>query len=140
MTWVIKHQRSPGSRIAAEYDCEVCGRFAIDVKRDANGDPPATMACPLIHEHDHHCEDPPCSDCGFSAYECGREAAHVISAPGYCRVQRVTAARRGKDPEPPPGAMDWRSLAEGMDHDEWEAKERKRDFEDVRRIVKKALA
>ena len=39
MTFTIKHTRSPGARIAAEYLCPVHGRFAVDVPRDENGEP-----------------------------------------------------------------------------------------------------
>lgn len=130
MPWVIKHKRSPGSRITAEYECPVHGRQAVDVTRDDRGDPPALARCPV---YERIAPD--------QLSRCPRDAPFVISAPARCRVQRVTAARRGKDPEPPPGAMDWKALAyDEMSEDDWEKKERKRDFEDVHRIVKKALA
>lgn len=150
MTWTIKHKRSPGSLIVAEYLCPVHGRFEREVERDANGDPPEELPCPHAGEAARcPCGAPlifgVCSSLGCfrepRPVYCGLTAPHVISAPARCRVQRVTAARRGKDPEPPPGAMDWQALAyDEMSPEEWEAKERKRDFEDVRRITKKALA
>lgn len=71
---------------------------------------------------------------------CGNPAIYVISAPGCTRVQRVTAARRGKDPERPPGVVDWQALAyEEKSPEEWHAAERKKDWEDTRKIVKAAL-
>ena len=64
----------------------------------------------------------------------------MISAPARIRKQRVTAARRGKDPERPPNCVDWQALAyEEKSPEEWHAAERKKDWEDTRKIVKDAL-
>ena len=126
MTWVIKHKRSPGSRIAAEYECPAHGRFRRDVERNDDGDPPIAVWCWL-------------SDPDGGGNSCGRVAEHVISS---CRVKvrTVTAARRGKDPEPPPGAVDWKALAyDEMSREEWDAKERKKDYEMTYNLFKKAL-
>lgn len=120
MAFAIKIRSAPGSLICAEYECTQHGRFAIDVPRDDNGDPPAEVRCPFE------------SSIGIlmpngetKTLQCGCDAEWRISSP-FGRVQRVTAARRGKDPEPPPGTVDWRSLADGQDVDEWRAIERKK--------------
>ena len=134
MTWLIKHTRSPGSRIAAEYECPAHGRFEATMDREESGDPPGSAFCP--HEIDM------ITDSGRPRrfrHRCGRASLHVISAP-LTRVQRVTAARRGKDPEMPPNCMDWRAAAyDECSPAEWEAKERKKDWEATRKVVKDAL-
>lgn len=119
MTWVYKH-RQTGGLIVAEYECPVHGRFEVTLERDANGDAPEFAHC-ISGDRD------------ALEVECVNACRFVFPAP-MGRVQRVTAARRGKDPEPPPNVMDWRSLAEGMDHDEWEKKERKKDFEHLHKL------
>jgi hypothetical protein len=118
MTWVIKVRGDLSARIVAEYECPEHGRFTRTVDRDEHGDPPEASACPA----------------------CARRATFTISAPARCRVQRVYAARRGKDPERPPNCMDWEAAAyDECSPDEWHARERKADFEAVHKMVKAAL-
>jgi hypothetical protein len=136
MTWVVKHKRSPGSLIAAEYECPVHGRFTRTVERDEHGNPPSDVECDE-RECDRYCDR--CDVGGDCGTTCRRLAPHVISS---CRVKvrTVTAARRGKDPDPPPGAMDWKALAyDECSPAEWEAKERKKDYEMTYDLFKKAL-
>lgn len=144
MTWVYRYTRSPGQRITAEYECPVHGRFTAKVERGANGDPPATWPC----EHPEPVSPGASIDMNnvWSRWptglmsQCYEDSLHVISAPGYCRVQRVTAARRGKDPERPLNCMDWQALAyDEKPPEEVMAAERKKDWESVRKIVKGAL-
>lgn len=120
MTWAIKIRGDAKSLIAAEYECPVHGRFEITAPRDE-----------VLDEE----------VCGFrTGIFCGRIAPFCFPSPARARVQRVTAARRGKDPERPPGVMDWQAMAyEEKSPEEWLAAERKQDFEDVRKIVKGAL-
>lgn len=133
MTWIYKTSGDPKALIAAEYECPEHGRFEITVPRDHV---PDTKACPSVEERPWRSA----RDLGGPWYHvCGRASPWRFPSPARTQVQRVTAARRGKDPEPPPGAFDWRSLAEGQDHDEWEAVERKKDLDYVYKSVKKQV-
>lgn len=141
MTWVIKHKRSPGSSIVAEYECPVHGRFAVTVEREESGDPPTELECPCrLWDHTLTAAEAYAPPRQWMYPFCGRASPHVISAPARVRVQRVTAVRRGKDPEPPPGAIDWKAVAyDEMSEEDWQAKERKKDYEMTYNIMRKAL-
>lgn len=135
MPWVIKVRGDSRALITAEYLCPVHGRFEVDVVRDSNGDPPDEAVCGVEELFfDSGARPAP------RINRCGRTSVFVISAPARVRKQRTFAARRGKDPERPANCMDWQALAyDEMSPEEWEVKERKKDFEGVRKIVKEAL-
>jgi len=115
--WKLTVRTSPGSLIAAEYECPVHGRFALDVSRGEDGDPPREVRCVkvglgAVRQGDAWIQIP-----------CGAAAAHVISAPGIARVKKVTAAVRGSDNVKPEFSTwtDTTNLAEGQDLDDWKA-------------------
>jgi hypothetical protein len=115
---------SPGALIAAEYECPVHGRFALDVPREANGDPPATADCPKLTRVSGMSTGGSGADRGAwlpcAAYR-GEASPHVISAPGIARVKKVSAAIRGSDKATAefPTWTDTTNLAEGQDLDDW---------------------
>lgn len=142
MTWTVKIRGDARALIAAEYECPIHGRFEITAPRD---DVPDDLACPVelsepqpraMHllsddEWDRRCARP--TICGLNSPWC-------FPSPARTRVQRVTAMRRGKDPERPPLAVDWESLAyEAKDPAEVQAAERKKTFEELRRRTKGLL-
>jgi len=105
--WKLTVRTSPGSLIAAEYECPVHGRFALNVERGADGDPPSEVGCPAI---------------GWGYSEgCMEPSPHVISAPGIARAKKVTAAVRGSDNVKPEFSTwtDTTNLAEGQDLADW---------------------
>lgn len=128
MAFAIKIRSAPGALICAEYECTQHGRFALDVPRDENGDPPAEVRCPF--------ESPLWGSYREQSVQCAEVAEWRISSP-FGRVQRVTAARRGKDPDPPPGTVNWRALADGQDVDEWSAIERKKTTSMAHNLARK---
>ncbi len=103
MTWTVKaRQHVTGSLMAAEYECPHHGRFEVTVERDANGDPPAVVACPILR--------------------CDRMSPWRISAPQLKRLSVPCFAEvRGGDTERRPGMLDTRPLAEGMSTKDWKA-------------------
>lgn len=151
MTWVQKRNGRPIAEappaagvVVAEYECPVHGRFSHTVTRDEHGDPPDEVWCTSRldepqpgawvvlddDEWDRRCSRP---------LVCGR-ASPWRPTPVLGRVQRVTAARRGKDPEAPPNTMDWKALAyDERPPEEVAARERKRNFEHVRKVIDKAV-
>jgi hypothetical protein len=108
MTWKLTHHRSPGSSIAAEYECPVHGRFAVDVPRDENGDPPASRPCPRAWDWGIPCV-------------AGAESPFVISAPGIARVRKVEVHRGSYQKAEVPTWTDTTNLGEGQDIDDWKA-------------------
>jgi hypothetical protein len=136
MTWKITIHTAPGALIAAEYMCPEHGRFAVDVPRDENGDPPATENCPARAAECRECDGPPdhCPECGavYDAgceqscpgrpwHECGRLSQHVISAPGTAKVRRVEAHRGGYQKPEFETWTNTENLGEGQDLDDWKA-------------------
>lgn len=113
--WKLTVRTSPGALIAAEYECPVHGRFALDVPRGKDGDPPGEVAC----------RHPPSGsaatfgvDPGYAS-ACHRLAPHVISAPGSARVRKVEAVR-GRDQKPEFSTWtDTQALEDGQDLDDW---------------------
>ena len=112
MTWTIKQRpHVVGAPMTADYECPKHGRFELLVERDANGDPPSELWCPVIAE--------------AAINHCGRSAPWRISAPSLKRDSvPCFAAVRGGDTERRPGMLDTRPLAEGMPMSEWKAKQR----------------
>ena len=119
MTWILRSRGDPTAPIAAEYECPVHGRFTLTVKRPA----PDKMPCPVTVEIEHHCEDPPCMDCGFTQWQCLEMAPWRFPTPlGKVKAGEVS---QGKVMEYPPDrvCLDTRPLAEGMPYAEWKAKQ-----------------
>lgn len=123
MTWTLKHKRSDRPMVA-EYLCPVHGRFELTVERDANGDPPDEVPCP-----DDNAPGPGASIDYFTAMNlgldegqpeyCGLTSPFAISAPGYCKVKNVEAARGGYQKPERPTWTDTTNLGEGQDVDDW---------------------
>jgi hypothetical protein len=110
MTFTLR-VRGRGGLIAAEYICPHHGRFALDVQRDANGDPPSLVLCPVKVDED-------------KAIVCGATSEWAISAP-LGRVA-LCSFTRGKNNDAPPNAANTHLLAEGMPYHEWRASHEKR--------------
>lgn len=122
--WKLTVRTSPGSLIAAEYECPVHGRFALDVPRGEDGDPPREVVCERalsLREAFHH----PTKGLRWASpgAPCREPSSHVISAPGIARVKKVTALVRGSDNVKPEFSTwtDTTNLAEGQDLDDWKA-------------------
>lgn len=146
MTWTVKIRGDARALIAAEYECPIHGRFEITAPRD---DVPDDLACPVESGLQGFVDCNDVVECGLAAGNghrhltdtiCGLNSPWCFPSPARTRVQRVTAARRGKDPERPPLAVDWESLAyEARDPAEVQAAERKKTFEELRRRTKGLL-
>lgn len=120
MTYKLTIRTAPGALIAAEYECPVHGRFAVDVPRDANGDPPGDAPCPMENpawavvngvKVGHEDEGDVCE----------RRSRFVISAPGVARVRKVEAIRGSYQRPERETWTDTTSLGEGQDLDDWKA-------------------
>jgi hypothetical protein len=126
MTWKMKSRPNPGSPISAEYECPVHGRFTATMPRDKNGDPPATAPCPETVEIEHHCEDPPCADCGFTMWQCLEMAPWRPSAVrGRVKLGEMD---QGKVMDYPPAnvCLDTRPLADDPSpagYEKWKSKQ-----------------
>jgi hypothetical protein len=111
--WKINVRTAPGALVAAEYHCPVHGRFALDVPRDANGDPPSSATCPagvrweLAGAGDE-----------LQGWRCA-PAPFVISAPGIAKVRRVEAVRGKSQQAEFETWTDTTNLGEGQDIDDW---------------------
>lgn len=101
---------APGALIAAEYECPVHGRFAVDVPREANGDPPDTAPCPA-RMLSMMLVDP--------AMTCGDPSPYVISAPGTAKVRKVEAIRGSYQKPERETWTNTENLGEGQDLDDW---------------------
>lgn len=118
MTFTVRVRGGSGL-VLSEYLCPLHGRFEALVERDAKGDPPAEMPCPMMVE----CYDGVIRS--LVAY-CDLVSPWTISAPAV-HTQFVITASKGKNaPKPHPKAMDQRLLAEG----------RKNDFRKQRKKIK----
>lgn len=129
MTWVVKICGDSTALISSEYECPIHGRFEVTVRRDELPD-----ELPCREEVEHY-------DGRFRSIReyCGMTSPWRFPSP-MTRVQRVYAARRGKDPERPPNCLDWQALAyDEKPPEEVMATERKKDWETIRGMVKGAL-
>lgn len=125
MTYVTKIRANPGALITCDFECSLHGYFVAMVPRDASGDPPASIQCTEIVEHEHNCEEPPCSDCGFTTWQCGESAAWCISAPpGRAKAGEVVQGKIDAYPGEH-NVMDTRPLADGMPLAEFKARRAK---------------
>lgn len=119
MTWKINIRTAPGALVAAEYLCPVHGRFALDVPRGEDGDPPAEQRCV------HPIEVRMFSLFGATPEEradrkrCPELAPHVISAPGTAKVRRVEAVRGSYQRPEFETWTNTENLGEGQDLDDW---------------------
>lgn len=113
MTFTIKHKRADRPMVA-EYHCPTHGRFAVEVARDANGDPPAEQPCRVEVEHYDGVTR------SLVAY-CGLASPHVISAPRGTRVRKVEVVRGSYQKPELPTWTDTTNLGEGQDLDDWVA-------------------
>lgn len=118
--WKMTIRTAPGALIAAEYECPVHGRFAVDVPREANGDPPDETACParpskvaLVDQTTGALRwiwnDEPC----------GAQSPYVISAPGTAKVRKVEAIRGSYQKPEFETWTNTENLGEGQDLDDW---------------------
>jgi hypothetical protein len=109
MTYKLTIRTSPGALIAAEYECPLHGRFARDVPRLENGDPPEQVACGA----------PVSLGPGRATWRCGKVSPHVISASGIARVRKVEAHRGGYQRPEFETWTNTENLGEGQDLDDW---------------------
>jgi hypothetical protein len=79
--------------ITAEYECPVHGRFSRTVRRPA----PVEMSCPVVEDSYHNCEDPPCSDCGFTVFQCKELSPWCSPSSGGCVKLGEDAQGKGLD-------------------------------------------
>lgn len=100
MPFVIKMRSEGRTRmVAAEYHCDLHGRFELDVERNDQGDAPDTIPCPIG--------------------TCGGPAVYCISAP-MTRVRNIEAAVKGKWQKPERKTWtDTSALGEGQPLYEW---------------------
>jgi len=116
MTYKLTLRTAPGALIAAEYECPMHGRFAIDVPRGEDGDPPAEVPCSVLSRGCGR----PCGGCS-ERNPCGEPSPFVISASGIARVRKVEAHRGGYQKAEVPTWTDTTNLGEGQDLDDWKA-------------------
>lgn len=109
MTFTIKHKRADRPMVA-EYHCPMHGRFALEVARDENGDPPAEMPCPKLT---------PIARLSNLETPCEASSPHVISAPRGTRVRKVEVVRGPYQKPELPTWTDTTNLGEGQDLDDW---------------------
>lgn len=101
-------------KVVACYVCPVDGEFDCEVERDANGDAPEVIPCPLI--------EPGSED---EELRCGQPATWTPSASIGYRVRRVEVVR-GKWEKPERKTyLDTRKLGEGQSVEEFQAERKK---------------
>jgi len=108
VTYKVTLRGSPGRTIAAEFECPAHGRFEADVERDANGEAPDCIRCPIV------------DDAAVPGREnaCDEIAEYRISSP-LCRVRRIEAIK-GKSEKPERETWtDTRNIAEGQPLYDW---------------------
>lgn len=126
MTWTYKHTRSDRP-IVAEYLCPVHGRFALEVPRDENGDPPEKMPCPTRYEPRQFAlfgADAKRREEIRALHVCGRSAPYVISAP-MGKVKHFEVVRGKWEKPERPTYFDTRKLGEGQPLEEFRAERAK---------------
>jgi len=122
MTFTIKHKRSDRPMVA-EYLCPVHGKFALEVARDAEGNPPGEVACP---------ERKPTRPAEYFALRmsgetdeqakwlgCNEPSPFCISKTGTAKVRGVEVVRGGYQKPERPTWTDTTNLGEGQDLDDW---------------------
>ena len=127
MTFTIKHTRSDRP-VVAEYLCPVHGRFAVEVARDANGDPPGEAICPareLSYVSDEGRYIPSITAEPTFTRGCGAPSPFAISATGTVRVKNFEVVRGGWERPERPTYFDTRKLGEGQPLEEFRAERRK---------------
>lgn len=125
MPFVIKHRGDLTRPVVCTYTCPEHGEFDAEVERDADGNAPDRIECPMGEIYGMPCV-------------CG-EAATWTPSPIGCRVRRVEVVRGGWEKPERKTFLDTRRLGEGQDPEEFRA-ERKRIWNEERhRRVKELL-
>lgn len=126
--------------IVATYTCPAHGEMDVEVRRDANGEAPDVILCPVDDPFDDcigcggQPSAPGASDCalcnGTSHSVCSRDAGWTAS-PVAGRVRRVEVSRGKWEPPERKSYLDTRKLGEGQDPEEFR-KERKKMWTEKR--------
>lgn len=137
MTWILKSTRSDRP-VVAEYLCPVHGRFALEVARLDNGDPPAEATCPALGLGHPLYRPRPEDSAGDlrraqrrGEWRCGAASPFAISAPGAVRVKNFEVVRGKWERPERPTYFDTRKLGEGQPLEEFRA-DRRRIWEEKR--------
>lgn len=130
MTFTIKHKRADRPMVA-EYTCPEHGKFAREVDRDENGDPPAELPCRVEVERYDGVRRSLVTYCGLTS-------PFTISAPRV-GVRRVEAVRGGWEKPARKTFLDTRDLGEGQDPDEWRENRAAIRDEDRRQHLKELI-
>lgn len=143
MTFTIKHTRSDRPMVA-EYLCPVHGRFALEVQRDENGDPPNEMLCDyeLVTREEKIANLARRMQQGIPGPTrglCDELSPFVISKTGTARVRRVEAVRGGYQKPERETWTDTTNLGEGQDLDDWIADRDKVWERDRQREIKELI-
>lgn len=123
MTFTVKVRGDTSRPIMAEYTCPEHGPFACFVQREANGDAPEHVCCPVdvtrctcMHPDDRCGAD--CVD------ECGIVSTWTPSLVA-CKVKRFEVVRGGWQKPERKTYLDTRKLGEGQSVEEFQAERRK---------------
>lgn len=121
--WKIIVRGSPDRPMVAEYLCPVHGRFTLEVARDANGDPPAEMACPsavLRPPALVTLADPRDAEHFGVRATCRLPSPFAISATRGARVRKVEVVRGGYQKPEVPTWTNTENLGEGQAFEDWQ--------------------
>lgn len=139
MTFIVKHRGDITRPLLCTYTCPVHGEFDAEVERDADGNAPDRIRCPL--------ESLPCGiclrckadeKCSETWGMCGAPATWTPTPIG-CRVRRVEVVRGNWEKPERPTYLDTRKLGEGQSPEEFRAERRKVWNEERHRKVKELL-
>lgn len=120
MPWIMKHTRSDRPMVA-EYICPVHGRFALEVQRDANGDPPAEVKCQqLLSLREAFSHPTKGLRWASPGAPCGELSPFAISKPGFAKVKAVEAVRGSYQKAERETWTNTESLGEGQSLEDWE--------------------
>lgn len=129
MSFTVKI-RGARSSMLVDYECPVHGRFEAEVRRDENGDPPASIGCPRVVATVESLMHGPCD------MLCGEPSEHRMSAV-RCKVRFFEAVTKGGWAKPEHKEFqDVSKLAEGQSLDEfWQERAAIREEERKREVV-----
>lgn len=113
MTYVSKF-RAAGGKVVATYTCPEHGEFDTEVERDANGEAPDTISCPLMLTANGEALGVTCD-----------LPATWTPTPVSCRVRRFEVVRGGWEKPERPTYLDTRKLGEGQSMGEFREQRRK---------------
>jgi len=128
MTFTIKLRLSPGSRMTAEYECPVHGRFSRSVQRRFDGDPPIDVHCEQTVDVDAAAVWDGGVPGNRMPFPCDELCPLVISAPAV-HMSIGYVAHTGRSDPHHPNQLDTRPIADGMPVSEWRALQDKKDRE-----------